>query len=71
MKTYTTVQGDMWDLIAYQQLGNQYAINQLLVLNKNYATTMVFDAGVVLNLPDVVTPKPMAGLPPWRAATQG
>ncbi len=33
MKTYTTVQGDMWDSIAYRQLGSTDYTDKLLKLH--------------------------------------
>ena len=32
-KTYTTVQGDMWDSIAYAQLGSTAYTDQLIMAN--------------------------------------
>ena len=34
--TYTTVQGDMWDSIAYKIFGNAAATDQLMALNQQY-----------------------------------
>ena len=34
--TYTTVQGDMWDLIAYQQMGNEMYMAILMAANIRY-----------------------------------
>lgn len=64
-KTYTTIQGDMWDAIAKQKYGTENAMNVLLEANREYSDTVVFSAGVVLNLPDYDAPSPDA-LPPWR-----
>ena len=33
MKTYTTVQGDMWDMIAYKQLGSVALTDRLMWAN--------------------------------------
>lgn len=68
MKTYTTVQGDMWDSIAYQQLGSVAYTHQLLRLNQQYHDIYIFPAGVVLTLPevDVTTDTAAAALPPWK-----
>ena len=37
MKTYTTVQGDMWDSIAYKQLGDTAHTDKLMNANLRYA----------------------------------
>ena len=49
--TYTTVQGDMWDSIAYKIFGNVAATDQLMALNQQYLHTYIFSAGIVLTLP--------------------
>lgn len=35
-KTYTTVQGDMWDSIAYKVYGKEYGMDALLKANEPY-----------------------------------
>ncbi len=67
MKTYCTVQGDMWDSIAYQQLGDTAYTNQLMMLNLAYREYFIFPAGIVLTLPEVSTPV-SSTLPPWKQA---
>lgn len=65
MKTYTTVQGDMWDTIAYTQLGDEAYTDKLINLNQQYREFYTFPAGIVLNLPDADEPAGDA-LPPWK-----
>lgn len=65
MKSYTTVQGDTWDLIAYRQLGSERYTALLLEANTPYIHTVVFSAGIQLTIPDVSTPLPES-LPPWK-----
>ena len=36
MKTYTTVQGDMWDMIAYRTLGSISLTDKLMMANRKY-----------------------------------
>lgn len=63
--TYTTVQGDMWDSIAYRLYGDEGGMNALIAANPSYIDVMVFPAGVVLAVPNYI--KPTANtLPPWR-----
>lgn len=52
LKTYTTVQGDMWDSIAYKCYGDESGINVLMAGNENYVDTVVFPAGIVLTVPE-------------------
>ena len=63
--SYTTIQGDMWDLIAYRQLGSELYMDDLIDANKKYREIVVFPAGITLTIPDVVTPTAVL-LPPWK-----
>lgn len=65
MKSYTTTQGDTWDLIAYRQLGSERYTALLLEANTRYIHTVVFSAGIKLTIPEVSTPLPES-LPPWK-----
>ena len=65
MKTYTTVQGDMWDSIAYSQLGSVAYTDRLMNLNQQYRGLYIFPAGIVLALPDPVE-NVGDDLPPWK-----
>lgn len=53
MKTYTTVQGDMWDSIAYAKLGNTSYTDALMNQNPEHIGYYVFPAGIELVLPEV------------------
>lgn len=63
--TYETMQGDMWDMIAYKLYGTESGMNVLLEANQQYADTVIFPAGIVLNVPEYTEPVPDT-LPPWR-----
>lgn len=67
-KTYTTVQGDMWDSIAYCQLGSVAYTDLLIRQNIQYHDIYIFPAGIVLDLPEVDTTADSAAdtLPPWK-----
>lgn len=67
-KTYTTVQGDMWDSIAYRQLGSVAHTDMLMRQNLQYHDIYILPAGVVLELPDVdaVPDSAVDILPPWK-----
>lgn len=64
-KTYATVQGDMWDSIAYSQLGDVAYTDDLMNANHAYLSYYTFPAGIVLTLPDVVEAV-SDSLPPWK-----
>lgn len=55
MNSYTTVQGDTWDLIAYRLWGSEYLLPLLLEANPKYRDVIIFDGGIILNVPDVDT----------------
>ena len=63
--TYTTVSGDMWDNIAYQQLGGERYTSLLMEANPQYLDTVRFEAGIELILPEITSPTPET-LPPWK-----
>ncbi len=65
MNKYTTIQGDMWDGIAKKLYGAETAMNVLLEANPEHIDTVVFSAGIVLDVPDYTAPTPDL-LPPWR-----
>lgn len=63
--TYTTTQGDMWDMIAYKMYGDEYKMHYLMDANPNYVDTVIFSAGIVLTVPEL-TSSETANLPPWK-----
>lgn len=64
-KTYTTVQGDMWDSIAFSQLGSVDHTGALMGVNQLYREYYIFPAGIVLTLPEIKE-APSVSLPPWK-----
>jgi len=65
MATYTTVQGDMWDSIAYQQLGSCQHAGALMLSNQDYLNYFMFPAGIALTLPEITDTAPGTA-PPWK-----
>ena len=63
--TYKTTQGDTWDMIAYKQLGRTNYTDQLICANLEHVGTLIFRAGVTLNLPEI-TDTTSWNLPPWK-----
>ena len=64
--TYTTQSGDMWDYIAYKVLGSSRHTDALINANREHVATLIFSAGVELEIPDVKDEVKAAGLPPWK-----
>lgn len=50
--TYTTRQGDMWDMISLKVWGDEHLMHLLLDANRAWMHVGVFDAGVVLTVPE-------------------
>ncbi len=64
-KTYITAQGDMWDSIAYSQLGSVHYTDRLMKLNRWYLGYYIFPAGITLILPELEK-NINNTLPPWK-----
>ena len=65
-KTYTTVQGDMWDKIAFYQLGDAKYTDVLMRENPKHRNVYVFSSGIVLTIPDIEETVTGDDLPPWK-----
>lgn len=65
MNTYTTTQGDTWDMIAYRKLGSTNYTDRLISANPEHVGTLLFPAGVTLRLPEIAE-KTSGDLPPWK-----
>lgn len=65
LKTYTTIQGDMWDMIAYKVYGKEAYISKLLEANEDLKDIAIFPAGVPIICPEA-DPETSSILPPWR-----
>jgi len=65
MTIYPTIQGDLWDSIAYKVYGKESYMTQLMQANPDYLDIVVFSAGVQLAVPEIATPS-AANLPPWK-----
>lgn len=70
MNTYTTIQGQIWDEIAYAVFENEYMCDRIMDLNRDKLGIFVFPAGVELILPDkesMVNKTVPSDYPGWRA----
>ncbi|MBU2701690.1 phage tail protein X [Sporomusaceae bacterium BoRhaA] len=63
--TYTTKQGDMWDMIAFKVYGDEYKMHYLMDANKEHVETVIFPAGITLMVPTLSTSQ-KTNLPPWK-----
>ncbi|MEE8886260.1 MAG: tail protein X [Eubacteriales bacterium] len=69
MSTYTTIQGDTWDGIAYKLYGDEKHMKELIEANWPVVDTLVFSAGVELNVPDLPE-ESSSDLPIWRQTSE-
>lgn len=63
--TYTSIQGDTWDMIAYKVYGEESAMAQLIRANDDIANIAIFPSGVRVVCPPRA-PEVLHTLPPWR-----
>jgi len=66
MKKYVTVQGDMWDSIAYKQMGDTKHTHTLMKANMEFRNIYTFPAGIELTIPEVDESVNDTVLPPWK-----
>lgn len=62
---YKTIQGDTWDMAAYKSLGDENETSRLIMANSQIADTVIFSAGVILDVPDKAINE-ATNIPPWR-----
>lgn len=67
--TYTTIQGETWDQIAYKVYGGEKYAAFLMANNYPYLDILVFSAGAVLNTPGLPVDEE-GELPPWRLGAE-
>lgn len=65
MSKYTTVSGDMWDMIALKLMGSESYTSNLIEANPEHINTVVFSAGIELVIPEIKTAK-LNSLPAWK-----
>lgn len=65
IRTYTTRTGDTWDSIAYSLYRNEMRMTDLQHANLDHLHTLVFNAGVVLVVPEIEIPTAEVK-PPWK-----
>jgi len=65
--TYTTKQGDRWDLIAHQAYNDATQIDIIIDANPNVPITDELEPSIVLNIPIIDAPEiDNSFLPPWK-----
>lgn len=62
---YITESGDQWDIIALKKMGSEKHAHLLMEVNYKYISTVIFEAGIVLKIPEVSNAI-TTNLPPWK-----
>lgn len=68
-KTHITVQGDTFDGLALRYYNDEKQASAIVAANLDYCGTLVFDAGVLLTIPDESALTLPETLPSWRRDT--
>lgn len=68
MTTYTTQQGDTWDIISKLVYGDEHYFDVLIKANINYRKVVIFPYGIELTIPEIDTASTEyeENLPPWK-----
>lgn len=66
--TYSTVQGDCWDMISYKCYQDEGYVGLLIQANPAHKMTTIFGANVVLTVPEIPAGAVSENLPPWVRA---
>lgn len=51
---YRTTRGDTWDSIAYKTLGDEFLMDDIMEINREYADYITFDGGENITIPEMV-----------------
>lgn len=63
--TYTTKQGDTWSGVSFNLFGEERFLVDLLEANSKNMNTVIFGAGIILNVPEISVEQSET-LPPWK-----
>lgn len=53
--SYTTIQGDTWDLIAFKLWGSEHLFPLLVEENQKYKDVYIFSGNITLSVPEIDT----------------
>lgn len=62
---YVTLCGDTFDILALDAYNDEFKAVEIIRANPQYADVLVFDAGVMLHIPELDV-KAAVTLPPWK-----
>ena len=61
-----TIQGETFDIIAHNELGDSKLMSQIIELNPDYQNVVFFSSGIELTIPPVPEPTTLLPQPPWK-----
>ena len=65
-RNYITAEGDTFDALALEFYNDEKLASTIIQANPDYCATLIFEAGVILTIPDASTVTYPETLPPWR-----
>lgn len=65
-KIHITAEGDTFDALALQYYNDEKLSSTLIHANLDHCSTLIFEAGVSLTIPDTMVVAYPETLPPWR-----
>lgn len=68
MSTYTTIQGDTWDVISKKIFDDVKYTGNIMMANLRYHRYFTFPAGITLQIPDVDATQTSASVP-WKVVS--
>ena len=66
MREHITVEGDTFDGLALRYYKDERLASKIMQANPDYCDTLIFEAGILLQIPDNSTVEMPETLPPWR-----
>lgn len=68
-KLHITAEGDTFDALALEYYNNEKLSSTIIQANPDHCSTLIFEAGVSLVIPEVSSVTYPETLPPWRRET--
>lgn len=65
-KIHITAEGDTFDALALEYYDDEKLASTIIQANPDHCATLIFEAGVSLEIPDVTQVAFPESLPPWR-----
>ena len=64
--TYTTKEGDTFDLLALQYYNEEKLAHYIIAANPDYSDVVVFESNITLAIPVIEEPENLETKAPWR-----